>query len=61
MKKFYEYLALFLSILGLYNLSKLTIIWMDTGEVNIGLVWVSGIVVILTYIINKVLEKQNKK
>jgi hypothetical protein len=61
MKKIYEYSALILALLGMYNLFKLTISWTHGKQVNPSTVWLYGGATILVYLINKILEKQNRK
>jgi hypothetical protein len=61
MKKLYEYIALALALFGMYNLFKLTINWMHGEQVKPLTVWLYGGATILTYLINKILEKQNQK
>lgn len=61
MGKILEYTSLALAILGLYSLWQLTIDFTHGIKPNPTTVWLCGGATILTYIINKVLEKYNKK
>jgi hypothetical protein len=59
--KVFEYASLILALLGLYNLGQLTMDFIHGVRPNPATVWLFGGATILAYIINKVLEKYNKK
>jgi len=61
MNKVLEYSALILAVLGLYNLGQLTMDFIHGIKPNPTTVWVFGGATILAYLINKILEKYNKK
>ena len=61
MNKLYEYTSLILAVLGLYNLGQLTMDFIHGARPNPTTVWLFGGATILAYIINKALEKYNKK
>ena len=61
MNKVLEYSALILAVLGLYNLGQLTMDFIHGARPNPTTVWLFGGATILAYIINKALEKYNKK
>ncbi len=61
MNKVFEYASLVLAVLGLYNLGQLTVDFIHGIKPNPGTVWLFGGATILAYIINKALEKYNKK
>jgi hypothetical protein len=61
MSKVLEYISLILSLLGLYNLGQLTMDFIHGVRSNPATVWLFGGATILAYIINKALEKYNKK
>lgn len=61
MNKVYEYTSLILALLGLYNLGQLTMDFIHGVKPNPTTVWLFGGATILAYIINKALEKYNKK
>jgi len=61
MNKVFEYASLVLAVLGLYNLGQLTVDFIHGIKPNPGTVWLFGGATILSYIINKALEKYNKK
>jgi len=61
MNKVLEYSTLVLALLGLYNLGQLTMDFIHGVRPNPTTVWLFGGATILAYIINKALEKYNKK
>jgi hypothetical protein len=61
MNKILEYTSLALAILGLYSLGQLTMDFIHGIKPNPTTVWLCGGATILSYIINKALEKYNKK
>jgi hypothetical protein len=61
MNKVLEYSTLVLALLGLYSLGQLTMDFIHGVRPNPATVWLCGGDTILDYIINKVLEKYNKK
>ncbi len=61
MNKVFEYASLVLAVLGLYNLGQLTVDFIHGIKPNPGTVWLFGGATVLAYIINKALEKYNKK
>ena len=61
MNKVLEYSTLVLALLGLYNLGQLTVDFIHGIRPNPTTVWLFGGATILAYIINKALEKYNKK
>jgi len=61
MNKVLEYSALILAVLGLYNLGQLTMDFIHGARPNPTTVWLFGGATILAYLINKILEKYNKK
>ncbi len=61
MNKVLEYSTLVLALLGLYSLGQLTMDFIHGVRPNPSTVWLCGSATILTYIINKALEKYNKK
>ena len=61
MNKIIEYSALLLALFGMYNLFTLTEGWIHGKPVDVAKVWICGGSTILVYIINKILEKQNRK
>lgn len=59
--KVFEYISLLLALLGLYNLGQLTVDFIHGARPNPATVWLFGGATILAYLINKALEKYNKK
>jgi hypothetical protein len=59
--KVFEYVSLILALLGLYNLGQLTMDFIHGVRPNPKKVLLFGGATILAYIINKALEKYNKK